>query len=218
MKQKGKEICMDNVTKLQTSYDIGIKKAAKQYAYTRGATLTAYSAVAVCGLSLAVFLFKGADDEVVASSYARLSEYFKSTNMLTGSLQAFVPVFVCAIICFFAGFSITPSLYPHIVLALNGFIGGGIACLMYKSGELYVCISYVFSFLLSSLALALFATEAQIFRKNNLEQNRCVKDILSVKFVFSYMSLFAVPLSLLMASSMLSFVLPSLITKYAVKF
>ncbi len=208
---------MDNITKLQTSYDIGIKKAAKQYAYTKGATLTAYSAVAVCGLSLAVFLFKGADDSIVAASYENLTEYFKNTNMLTGSLQAFVPAFVGALICFFAGFSITPSLYPHIVLAFQGFFSGGIACLMYKSGNIYLCAAYVFAFLLSSLALALFATEAQVFRKNNLDQNRCVKDILSVKFVFSYMSLFAIPLSLLMASSMLSFVLPSLITKYALK-
>lgn len=209
---------MDNITKLQTSYDIGMKKAAKQYAYTKGATLTAYSAVAVCGLSLAVFLFKGADEAVIKASYERLSSYFQTTNMLTGSLQAFIPAFVGAIICFFAGFSITPSIYPHIVLALQGFFAGGISCLMYKSGELYVCISYVFAFLLSSLALAMFATEAQVFRKNNLEQNRCVKDILNVKYVFSYMSLFAIPLSLLMASSMLSFVLPSLMIKYAVKF
>lgn len=209
---------MDNVTKLKTSYDIGIKKAARQYAYTKGATLTAYSAVAVCGLSLAVFLFKGAEGPALTESYARLEEFFSGTNMLTGSLYAFLPAFVGAMICFFAGFSITPSLLPHIVLALQGFLCGGIACLIYKNGSLAVCIAYVFAFLLSSLALALFATEAQVFRKGNLDQNRCVRDILSPSYVLSYMSMFAVPLTLLMASSMLSFVLPSLITKYAVKF
>lgn len=209
---------MENITKLQTSYDISIKKAVKQYAYTKGATLTAYSAVAVCGLSFAVFLFKGADSAVVSASYEKLAKYFESTNMLTGSLYSFIPAFLGAVICFFSGFSITPSLLPHIVLGLQGFLGGGIACLIYKNGGLYICIAYVFAFLLTSLALALFATEAQIFRKNNLEQNRCVKDILSIKFVFSYMSMFAIPLSVLMASSMLSFVLPSLMIKYAVKF
>lgn len=209
---------MDNITKLQTSYDISIKKAVKQYAYTKGATLTAYSAVAVCGLSFAVFLFKGADSAVVSASYEKLAQYLKNTNMLTGSLYSFIPAFIGAIICFFSGFSITPSLSPHLVLGLQGFLGGGMACLIYKSGELYICIAYVFAFLLVSLALALFATEAQIFRKNNIDQNRCIKDILNVKFVFSYMSMFAIPLSLLMASSMLSFVLPSLIIKYALKF
>lgn len=209
---------MDNVTKLQTSYDIGIKKAAKQYAYTKGATLTAYSAVAVCGLSLAVFLFKGAGEEILSASYERLRIYFESTNMLTGALSAFIPSFIGALVCFFSGFSITPSIYPHAVLALWGFFGGGISCLIYKSGGLLICISYVFAFLLSSLALALFATEAQVFRKNNLEQNRCVKDILNVKYVFSYLSGFAIPLTLLMISSMLSFVLPSLIIKYKLQF
>lgn len=208
---------MDNITKLQTSYDIGIQKAARQYAYTKGATLTAYSAVAVCGLSLAVFLFKGADAEVLKASYERLGQYFTKTNMLTGALQAFVPAFVGALVCFFAGFSITPSIYPHIVLAFQGFFSGGLACLIYKNGGLLLCISYVFAFLLTCLALALFATEAQVFRKSNLEQNRCVKDILSVRYVLSYISGFAVPLSLLMASSMLSFVLPSLIVKYALQ-
>lgn len=205
---------MDNIEKLQTSYDIGVKKAAKQYAYAKGSLVVAYSAVMVCGISLAVFLFKGAQAEVAALSYESLVSYFKTTNMLTGALYSFILPFLSAIVCFYSGFCIIANPLPVFMLLVNALYGGTLACVIYNGGNLLMCIAFCFPFLLMCLALSLFATEGTTFRKISKEHNKSISDILYHKNLFSYISLFATPLALLIASSMMSFVLPSLCARY----
>ncbi len=205
---------MDEAGRLEIKYDVKPKAAAKQYIRSRSANIVAYSALIVCGISLAVFFFRGAGEETVKDAFSAYLAYGeKNAIAVRAAYSAILPA-ICAVFAVLSGFSTVYVPVCALFLPLYGAFGGTVACVLYNGGSLALCAAYTFSFLLSCLALSLCFTEAKLYRKSNLAENKRIGELITARSIFSYLSNFILPLFVLIIASLADASLFTLIVRY----
>lgn len=192
---------MDDIKKLEVNYDIGAGKEIAKYAESRTSPILAYSAFILCGASIAVFLLRGADKELVSLAGDNVLSFMKNCGMIPlAAVLASFPT-LCLISAIYSGFSSIPMLTPPLFSLLWGFISGMLCPILFTK-SVTVCIAYSVFFLVSSLGITAAFSEGFIRRKNIKIFERRITDTLTLRSISDYISSMLVPAVVFLAAAL----------------
>ena len=175
-----------DIKRLDVAYNVSPARALTQYTAIRAKSILVTTAFLLCGMALAVFLFRSSPEELHLEAYESLHAHYLNSGMIELSLYEGILPLIFGIAAVLSGFSLVPSVPAALCGGVYGFYTGFVSCILYGE-NMPLCAVYSASAILTALAISLAFSEAALFFRKNLSFARRIEDILKPNCIFGYL-------------------------------